>query len=138
MVIKPSLEKTAQRRVVPNHSYVIAQGFLEGRQTNRRLGGRSWPRQGEADDGFTEIIAGRPPAATLNLNLDGIGSNHKHLPLIHNLLRVSTRKHLLSAKALLGMSSTTPDNVAVSTYVLGNYPRRPVKKCKASGGGIGP
>ena len=35
MVIKPSLEKTAQQHVVPIHSYVIAQGFL-------RLGGRFW------------------------------------------------------------------------------------------------
>jgi hypothetical protein len=28
MVIKPSLEKTAQWRVVPIHSHVIEQGFL--------------------------------------------------------------------------------------------------------------
>jgi hypothetical protein len=37
MVIRPSLEKTAQWRVVPIHSHVIAQGFLEYVDERRKL-----------------------------------------------------------------------------------------------------
>lgn len=37
MVIKPSLEKTAQWRVVPIHSHVIAQGFLAYVDARRKL-----------------------------------------------------------------------------------------------------
>ena len=37
MVIRPSLEKTAQWRVVPIHSHVIAQGFLEYVNERRKL-----------------------------------------------------------------------------------------------------
>jgi hypothetical protein len=37
MVIKPSLEKTAQWRVVPLHSHVIEQGFLDYVEERRKL-----------------------------------------------------------------------------------------------------
>jgi hypothetical protein len=37
MVIKPSLEKTAQRRIVPIHSHVIEQGFLAHVEQRRKL-----------------------------------------------------------------------------------------------------
>jgi hypothetical protein len=37
MVIRPSLEKTAQWRVVPIHSHVIAQGFLKHVDERRKL-----------------------------------------------------------------------------------------------------
>jgi len=37
MVIRPSLEKTAQWRVVPIHSHVIAQDFLEYVDERRKL-----------------------------------------------------------------------------------------------------
>jgi hypothetical protein len=38
MAIKPSLEKTAQWRVVPIHSHVVAQGFLTYVEERRKLG----------------------------------------------------------------------------------------------------
>jgi hypothetical protein len=38
MVIKPSLEKTSQRRTVPIHSHVIAQGFLDYVEERRKTG----------------------------------------------------------------------------------------------------
>jgi hypothetical protein len=37
MVIKPSLEKTAQWRIVPIHSHVIEQGFLAHVEQRRKL-----------------------------------------------------------------------------------------------------
>jgi integrase len=81
MIIKPSLEKTAQWRTVPIHSHVIEQGFLDYVEKRRRKGmplfyDPSRSRGGKSGNPQFKKVAERVAKWVRGLGVENVAPNH--------------------------------------------------------------